>query len=83
MKLPQFDRWFSGSKTPSHRRHHEQGSAVIVVLVLAMIMAELVADNGLVLHQLKQELKLIEKQQARKYQPPARPQSAPGREQSR
>lgn len=52
------------------RRKHKRGSAVILVLVLAGIMAALISDNGLVLHRLKQEIKLIEKKQAKKYQRP-------------
>jgi len=51
------------------QRRGERGSAVILVLVLAFIMAALISDNGLVLHRLKQEIKLIEKKQEKKYQP--------------
>lgn len=58
-------------------RRGERGSAVLLVLILAMIMAQLVADNGLVLHRLNQEIKLIEKKQAKKYQTPAQPKPAP------
>ena len=65
------------ARTPNACRRGERGSAVLVVLILAMIMAALIADNGLVLHRLKQEIKLIEKKQAKKYQQP--PHHAPAR----
>lgn len=50
-------------RTVLTQRHHENGSAVVLVLVLAFVMGMLISDNGLVLHQLKQEMKLIEKRQ--------------------
>lgn len=48
-------------------RARKRGSAVIVVLVLALVMGMLISDNGRVLHHLKQEIQLIEKKQQRRH----------------
>jgi cell division protein FtsL len=49
-------------------RRYKKGSAVVVVLVLAFVMGAVISDNGLVLHQLKQEMQLIEKKQIRQHE---------------
>ena len=51
------------SKSKFTGRRGQDGSAVVLVLVLAFVMGMLISDNGLVLHQLKEEMKLVEKKQ--------------------
>jgi len=59
---------------PRTRRSRQEASAVLVVFMLVALLSALVAVNTLSLIQLKDELKLIEKQQLRKFElPPARP----------
>lgn len=50
------------------RRPRERASAVLIVLVLMLIMATLVMSNSATLYQLKQELRLVEKRQLKKYE---------------
>ena len=49
-----------------------RGSAVLIILVLLACMAIILAANSAMLHSLKQELKLIDQQQQKKYGPGAR-----------
>ncbi len=48
----------------------ERGSALLIVLTLMVVMSALVIGNSLVLGQLRQELKLIDRQQQRKFESP-------------
>lgn len=59
---------------PRTNRSPQEGSAVLVVFMLVALLSALVAVNTLSLIQLKDELKLIEKHQLRKFEsPPAQP----------
>jgi len=49
------------------RRIREHASAALIVLVLMMIMATLVISNSATLYHFKQELRLIERKQLKKY----------------
>ncbi len=49
-------------------RRYKKGSAIIIVLVLMFVMGAVISDNGLVLHQLKQEIQIIEKKQIRQHE---------------
>jgi len=46
----------------------ERGSATLVVVTLVAILAVMVVVNGNAIHQLRQELRLIDKQQQKKFQ---------------
>ncbi len=64
----------SKRKTQDAKRTRERGSATVLVFALVVILCAIMAGNQLVLHSLKRELKLIEQQQLKKFQPPkARP----------
>lgn len=53
---------------PRRQRRQESGFAVLVVFILMILMFGLVIQSGLVLRGLRQELRLLEKRQAAKYQ---------------
>lgn len=55
-----------------HRSAASRGSAILIILVLLACMAIMLAANSALLHSLKQELKLIDQQQQKKYGPGAR-----------
>jgi hypothetical protein len=58
----------------------ERGSATILVLALVAIMMVFLTANQRVLHSLKREVRLIEQQQLKKFQPPpAKPAAPPAR----
>ncbi len=63
-------RIFKASKR-NHRSAASRGSAVLIILVLLACMAIMLAANSAMLHSLKQELKLIDQQQQKKYGPGA------------
>ena len=50
----------------------QRGSAVLVVLVLLAMVAAIVVANARTLHHLKAELRLIDQEQEKKYEPGAR-----------
>lgn len=58
-----------GDKSPHSTRRRERGSAVLVVLAVLTLITLYVLSNTLVLHHLKADLKLVEKQQLKKFQP--------------
>jgi hypothetical protein len=49
----------------------ERGSAVLIMLILLVLMGVIMVSNGIVLRQLKRELKLIEAQQLKRSGAPA------------
>ena len=51
------------------RKQNRHGSAVFVVFVLISIVLIYIAGNGAALRQLKTEMRLIEKQQRKKFEP--------------
>ena len=57
----------------------ESGSATILILALLALMAVLLSANQLVLHNLKRELRLVEQQQLKKFQPPTAKPAPPVR----
>ena len=60
-----------------HTRQQEQGSAVIVVLGLVFLTLAYVAFNHRTLQSLDREVKLIEKRQVQRLQPPPSTNSWP------
>ena len=46
---------------------NESGTAVIAVMIILATLAAFVAANGVALHSLRQEMRLIEKQQLKKW----------------
>ena len=52
------------------RQSGKRGSAMILVLALVVIMTALVIGNGVVLHQLHQQLRIVDQQQQRRFEPP-------------
>jgi len=48
-------------------RSTERGSATMVVFILLTIMVALIAANSVTLHHLRGELRLIEREQLKKY----------------
>lgn len=61
---------------PKHQTRNpnrESGSAIVLVFALVVILAAILASNQSILNQTKRELKLIEEQQLKKFQPPAKP----------
>ena len=48
----------------------ERGSAMLVVLTLTIVVAALIVTNGLVLSELRADLKRIDHQQQQKFQSP-------------
>ena len=54
------------------RRARQRGSSVLIILVLLACMILFAAANSLTLHALKQELKLIDLHQQKKYGQSAR-----------
>lgn len=61
---------------PKHQARNpnrESGSAIVLVFALVVILAAILASNQSILNQTKRELKLIEQQQLKKFQPPAKP----------
>ena len=64
--------WGSTESHPT--RSGERGSATILVLALVAIMMVFLTTNQRVLYNLKREVRLVEQQQLKKFQPPpARP----------
>jgi len=61
------DSRLGGQTTRFAVQRSNRGSAVMVVLVLLGVMAILVIANTTTLHQLRQELDQIDKQQQKKY----------------
>ncbi len=57
----------------NRRRRTNRGSAVLVVLVLLAVMGTLAVSNTRVLSGLKQDLRILEKQQLEKFRPPSSP----------
>ncbi len=55
----------------SRRKRGERGFASLIVLVLLAIMVMYVINNGVVLNQLRQNLRLIEQRQQKKFKKPA------------
>ncbi len=53
------------------------GSATILVLALVAIMMVFLTTNQRVLYNLKREVRLVEQQQLKKFQPPPAPPPAP------
>lgn len=49
------------------RVRRQRGSSVLIILVLMACMAMLITANTSTLHALKQELKLIDRQQQKKF----------------
>lgn len=67
--------------TPNPKRQtrntkREAGSAIVLVFALVVILAAILASNQSVLNNTKRELKLIEQQQLKKFQPPAKARPA-------
>ena len=62
------------SQLPAQAGRHaaQRGSSVLIILVLLACMAIILAANSATLHSLKQELKLIDQHQQKKYGPSAR-----------
>ena len=56
-------------KSGARSQESERGSATILILALLAIMAVLLSANQIVLHNLKRELRLVEHQQLKKFQP--------------
>lgn len=55
---------------PRNRRpRDERGTAVLIILVFLACMAAILAFNASTLHVLKEELKLIDQRQQRKFEP--------------
>ena len=68
----------SERKTRNSKR--ESGSATILVLALVAILMVYLTTNQRVLHTLKREVRLVEQQQLKKFQPPAaKPVAVPAR----
>ena len=55
-------------RTRQQRETRARGSAVIALIVILCIMALYLVGNSLTLHQLKQEMRMIEKRQAKKFE---------------
>ena len=62
----------SKQSSRNHPSTASRGSAVLIILVLLACMAIILAANSATLASLKQELKLIDQQQQKKYGPGAR-----------
>ena len=56
-----------GDLTLWRSRRSERGSATLVVFILLTIMVALVAANSVTLHRLRGELRLIEREQLKRY----------------
>ncbi len=71
------------SRNGVRRQGGERGSATILVLALVAIMMVFLTTNQRVLYNLKQEVRLVEQQQLKKFQPPpakpAKPAAPPAR----
>jgi hypothetical protein len=65
---PSFPHGSGGLSVRARRRGRERGSAALVVFILLSLMVGLVLANAQALHHLKQELRLIEKRQLKKYE---------------
>jgi Na+-transporting NADH:ubiquinone oxidoreductase subunit NqrC len=59
----------SGVKAGVASRRGRQGSALMVVLVFLSLIAALVVSNSVMLHHLDRELRLLDRQQQRKFEP--------------
>lgn len=59
------------------RTQRESGSATVLVLALVAIMMVFLTANQRVLYHLKREVRLVEQQQLKKFQPPAAKLAAP------
>lgn len=65
---------------PMPNPKRERGSATILVLALVAIMMVFLTANQRVLYHLKREVRLVEQQQLKKFQPPvAKPAAPPAR----
>ena len=68
------------SRNGVRRQGGEGGSATILVLALVAIMMVFLTTNQRVLYNLKREVRLVEQQQLKKFQPPpANPAAPPAR----
>lgn len=57
---------------PGRRRVGERGSAVLLVLALLSVMLLLVSSDARVLSHLKQEIRLLDQRQQRRFESPQR-----------
>ena len=65
------------SRNGVRRQGGERGSATILVLALVAIMMVFLTTNQRVLYNLKREVRLVEQQQLKKFQPPPAKPAAP------
>ena len=67
----------ANSKLGTRNPKRERGSATILVLALVAIMLVFLTANQRVLHNLKREVRLVEQQQLKKFQPPVEKPATP------